>query len=68
MAKHLNGYILIKAGAPQGYPWTIFSFNIYINDLSHNLLSTIKLSVDERSLFSVVNESNISANELNTDL
>ena len=66
MAKHLNGYILIKAGAPQGYPWTIFSF-IYINDLSHNLLSPIKLSVDERSLFSVVNESNISANELNKD-
>ena len=41
---------------------------IYINDLSDNLLSTVKLFADDTSLFSVVNDSNISANELNKDL
>ena len=49
------------------HPWTMF-FLIYINGLSVNLLSTVKLFADDTSLFSAVNESSISANELNEDL
>ena len=47
-------------------PWTTFFLN-YINDVSDNLLSTVKLFADD-TLFSVVNDSNISPNELNKDL
>ena len=43
-------------------------FPIFINGVSVNLLSTVKLFADDTLLFSVVNESNISANELNEDL
>ena len=49
------------------HPWSIF-FLIYINDLSDDLVSTVKLFADDTSLFSVVHDSNISANELNNDL
>ena len=66
MARHLNGYQL-RPCAKRLYPWTMF-FLIYINGLSGNLLSTIKLFADNTSLFSAVNDSNISANELNEDL
>ena len=48
-------------------PVTTF-FLIYINDLRDKLISTVKLFADDTSLFSVVNDSNISANELNKDL
>ena len=41
---------------------------IFINDLSGDLVSTIKLFADDTSLSSVVHDSNISANELNNDL
>ena len=40
-------------------------FLTYINDLSNSLLSTVKLFAEYTSLFYVVNDSNISANELN---
>ena len=43
-------------------------FRIYINDLLGNLISTVKLFADDKSLFSIVNNNNISANELNKDL
>ena len=41
---------------------------IYINDSSENSPSTVKLFADDTSVFSVVNDSNISANELNKEL
>ena len=49
------------------HPWSTF-FLVYIIDLSDNLLSTVKLFPDDTSLFSVVNDSNILANELKKDL
>ena len=58
----------VKAGVPQGFILGSFFFLIYINDLSDNLLSTVKLFADDTSLFSVINDSNISANELNKAL
>ena len=43
-------------------------FLIYINDLAENLLSNLKLFVDDISLFSAVRDLNISANAINDDL
>ena len=41
---------------------------IYINDLLDKITSTAKLFVDDTALFSVVNDPNICANEVNKDL
>ena len=41
---------------------------IYINDLSENIKSTVKLSVDDPSMFDVVKDPNTSAEILNHDL
>ena len=43
-------------------------FLIYINDLSDGLKSECKLFADDTSLFSVVNDINTSASDLNEDL
>ena len=43
-------------------------FLIYINDLSDDLKSECKLFADDTSLFSVVNDINTSASDLNEDL
>ena len=49
------------------HPWLTF-FLIYINDLSDDLVSTVKLFVDVFSLFSAVRNSSISVYELNNDM
>lgn len=41
---------------------------IYINDLSDDLVTNIKLFADDASLFSVVHDVKTSANNLNNDL
>ena len=43
-------------------------YSFYINDLSDNLTSNAKLFADDTSLFSVVDDANTSAKELNNDL
>ena len=43
------------------------SFSVYINDLADGLSSNSKLFADDTSLFSVIHNLNISANELNND-
>ena len=53
MVRHLNGYL---------------SKLVYQNDLSDNLVSTVKLFADDASLFSAVRDSNISVNESNKDM
>ena len=68
----LNGqsstWLPVTAGVPQVLILGLFLFLIYINDLSNNLSSKIKLFADDTSLFSVVNDVNLSEFHLNGDL
>ena len=58
----------ISAGVPQGSILGPLLFLIYINDISDNLESDVKLFADDTSLFSVVFDSHLSAQTLNDDL
>ena len=68
----LNGqtseWLSVKAGVPQGSILGTLFFLIYINVLSDDIVSKVKLFADDTSLFSVVHNSNITAKELNKDL
>ena len=60
--------MLTISKVPQGSILGPLFFLIYINDLSDELVSTVKLFADDTSLFSVVCDGNISAYELNNDM
>ena len=68
----LNGQVSawasVNAGVPQGSSLGPTLFHIYINDLSDNLSSNVKLFPDYTSLFSVTHDVKVSARELNDDL
>ena len=52
--------------------WKLFLvpmlFLIYINDLERNIKSNVKCFADDTTLFSIVNDPVISANELDQDV
>ena len=56
------------AGVSQGSILRPLFFLVYINDLSDDLSSNLKLFADDTSLFSVVHNKNTSAKELNNNL
>ena len=68
----LNGqnshWELIKVGVPQGSILGPLLFLIYVNDLPNNLISTIKLFADDTSIFPIINDTNVSTEEINNDL
>ena len=58
----------ITAGVPQGSLLDLLLFSIHINDSVDNIRSEAKLFADDTSLFTVVYDVDIAADQLNRDL
>ena len=58
----------INDGVPQGSVLGPLLFLVYINDLENGIKSSIKFFADDTSLFSIVRDPKMSADDLNHDL
>ena len=67
MALNQNG-VISKLESPKVRSLALYFFLIYINDLENGIQSEIKFFADDTSLFSIVHDVNISADDLNHDL
>ena len=65
---HHSSWTNVQAGVLQGSILGPLFFLIYVNDLSDGLNSNPKLFPEDTSLFSVVQNINLAANDLNNDL
>ena len=63
-----NGQVSAWASVNAGVPQRLLLFLIYINFLSDNLSSNVKLFADDTSLFFVTHDVSVSTRELNGDL
>ena len=52
----ISEWLPVKAGVPQGSILGPLFFLIYINDLSVDIISTVKLFADDTSLFSNIHD------------
>ena len=66
--KQFSTWKNVSVGVPQGFILDPFLFLIYISDLTEDLSSNAKLFEDDTSLFSVIHDTQTSANILNKDL
>ena len=58
----------ISAGVPQGSILGPLFFLVYVNDLTRDLKCNVKLFADDTSLFTIVEDPNTSANDMNHDV
>ena len=58
----------IEAGVSQSFVLGPLLFLIYINDLENGIKSQINFFVDDTSLFSIVHDADLTADNLNHDL
>ena len=68
LSGQISQWLPAKASIPQGSILRPLFFLIYINDLSIDIVSTVKLFGDDTSLFSIIHDAKTTAYELNKDL